>query len=129
MNEANNHEQEIIIDREIFFDFYFKEEEQFGKLLKHIGRYEMSKKALTKFKLGNPTLGMVENGIPYYVSIIQKSMPAAMKELKFLSTLSRMLYGHSMVNGVINSEHGKECYQAMADIADIMLDDAGIDIE
>ena len=125
MNNTDN--QEIIINREFFSDFYFKEEEQFNGLIRRIWQYQMAKAALVRFKTGNPTFDMVENGISYYRDICERSMSAAMKELKFLSNLSRMLYKKSMVSGIINTENVRECYRIIDDISNIMHSDAGID--
>lgn len=138
MNKSKT--KEIKIDMGMFFSFYFAEEKVFSSLFRHLANYAMSKKArliLNEVKEGTVkplneyerklTMTVIETGDEEYKKIHESSRRKALDELCFLSTLSRIKYGKSMV-GYIDTRNEEACTNLLCTIIDVIYSDIGVDL-
>jgi len=125
---GNTVNKTIAIDQHKFFDLYFKSEERFEKLIRNLIKYASAAKALIMFDKGYETRTMAEYGIEYFEKRYKDALPACMKELCTLSTISKVLYGESMVIGRIDTRNVEECYDLMDDIIDAFFNNIGVDL-
>lgn len=140
MNNSKRKNREIKIDMGMFFNFYFAEEKVFSPLFRHLRNFAMSKKALLLLKgvekgIVKPynefqrklIMAVIETGAEEYKKIYVSSKKKALEELIFLSTLSRLRYGESMV-GYIDTRNDDKCTNLLCTIIDVIYSDIGVDL-
>lgn len=124
--EANTNN--ITINWQNFFDLYFKAEEKYEKLIRNLVKYASASRALVMFKEGCETRSMVENGIEYFKKRYKDSMYGCMKELRTLSTISKVVYGQSMVLEYIDTRNTEACYNLMDDLIEAFFYNIKVDL-
>lgn len=118
----------VTIDQKKFCELYFKNEGAYSKIIRNLFRHAMSIYALACFENGIATYDMVEDGEEYYEKEYYNTMRTAMRELCKLSSISKAVYGRSMINGHIDPRNKKECYRLVRYMIDIFYNNMGIDI-